>query len=96
MNNSNITQEKRSLGLGLGSTLKNLDMFHVPIPGFNFNGREYLRTGAGGIISFIICYVTMLFAALKLSHLISKHNPQINTFVNPNAYNYDDVFNLDE
>ena len=76
--------------------MKNLDMFHIPIPGFNFNGRDYLRTGAGGIITFFIFYVSILFATLKFTHLISKHNPQVTTFVNPNAYSYDDVFDLRE
>ena len=71
-------------------------MFHIQVPSFNINGRDYLRTGAGGIVSFFILYVTLLFALLKFTHLMSKHNPQVNAYVNPNAYTYEDVFDLKE
>ena len=81
------------MGLGLGSTFKKLDIFLTPVPGFNLNGRNHLRTGIGGILSFLILYISVMFAAYKFAHLISRHNPQVNSYVNYNAFTFDDIFN---
>ena len=34
----------------------------------------------------IIMYVTFIFATLKLQHLMSKHNPSVNVFVDRDAF----------
>lgn len=74
MDDENL-EEKRSLGYGLGTHLSKIDMFDTPIPGFNINGKGKLRTAAGGLISFVILYVSLMFASLKFMHLLQKHNP---------------------
>ena len=37
-------------------------------------------------------YTTFLFAVLKLQHLLSKHNPTVNTFVQRDAFDETDVW----
>ena len=34
------------------------------------------------------------FSVHKLVHLMDKHNPQVVSYVNYNAYTFDDVFNM--
>lgn len=37
-------------------------------------------------------YVLFLFAVLKLQHLLSKHNPSVNTFVERDVFDEEDVW----
>ena len=66
--------------------LLTLDMFGTPLPSFNIQGEDQVRTHCGGCVSLLIMYVTFLFATLKLQHLLSKHNPSVNDFVDTDAY----------
>mmetsp|Transcript_6014 Transcript_6014/g.7260 ORF Transcript_6014/g.7260 Transcript_6014/m.7260 type:complete len:110 (+) Transcript_6014:152-481(+) len=43
-------------------------------------------------MSLLILYVTLLFAALKLRHLLERHNPNISTVVHFNALEKDEEF----
>ena len=51
-----------------------------------------MRTFFGGIISAMIISVTVLFSFLKLQHLLSKHNPTVNTFEEKNVFGIADVY----
>ena len=66
--------------------LLTLDMFGSPLPSFNIKGEDTVRTHFGGCVSFIIMFVAFLFATLKLQHLLSRHNPSVNYFVERDAY----------
>ena len=72
--------------------LKDLDLFAIPLPGFNIKGKEAVSTYAGGMLSLAIMYISLMFAALKMVHLLSRHNPSVNTFVQKDAHGTDDVF----
>ena len=72
--------------------LLTLDMFRQPLPAFNIEGEGHIRTYCGGCVSLIIIYVLVLFAVLKLQHLLSKHNPQVNTFVTRDHFEDSDIF----
>jgi len=60
------------------SPLLKLDLFGASLPGFSLAGEEKVRTHIGGLVSFVIAYTTLLFGLLKLNHLLTKHNPQVN------------------
>ena len=68
------------------------DMFAKPIPTFNINGETEVRTHLGGCISLLVMYVTFIFATLKLEHLLSRHNPSVNVFVDQDALSSDDIW----
>jgi len=53
-------------------------MFGAPIPSFNIRGKTTVKSFTGGSVSLAIIFIVFLFAALKLTHLFSKHNPSIN------------------
>ena len=71
------TTEKQQT-IGLPRCLKELDMFGESIPSFNLRGKTKVKSFTGGSVSLVIIYIVILFAALKLMHLFSKHNPSIN------------------
>ena len=72
--------------------LHTLDMFSEPLPAFNIEGSRDIRTNCGGCVSLIIMYVLFLFAVLKLQHLLSKHNPTVNTFVERDFIDENDIW----
>ena len=78
--------------IGLPKMLLTLDMFGAQLPTFNLKGEEKVRTHCGGCTSLIIIYVTFLFATLKLQHLLSKHNPTVNTFVQRDALDENEIW----
>jgi hypothetical protein len=81
---------------GLPKMLLTVDMFGSPLPGFNAGGDESVRTHSGGCLSLIIMYITFLFATLKLQHLMMKHNPSVNVFVDEEAFDETDVWYAEE
>lgn len=72
--------------LDLGSVWKRLDMFGVSLPMFNIHGQTVTNTVCGGVASFVVLFIFFLYATLKLSHLLSKYNPDISTVVETNFY----------
>ena len=76
----------KSVNIGLPKMLLTIDMFRAPLPVFRLQGRESVRTHCGGCMTLLIMYVSFLFAIQKLQHLIAKHNPAINVFVEQAAF----------
>lgn len=69
-----------------------MDMFREPLPMFNINGHTHVRTYCGGLVTLAIVCVLFLYAVLKFQHLMSKHNPVVNTFVERDALDEDFVW----
>ena len=87
-----MSSEQRVAYLGLPRMLLTLDMFGSPLPAFNVRGEQSVRTHCGGCVSLLIMYLTFIFATLKLQHLMSKHNPSVNYFVERDAFDESDVW----
>ena len=85
-------REQPTTYFGLPRMLLTSDMFARPIPAFNISGETEVRTHFGGCISIAIIYVTFIFATLKLQHLLSRHNPSVNVFVDQDALSSDDIW----
>ena len=51
-----------------------------------------MHTYCGGCLTLLIILVVFMFSALKLLHLLSKHNPHVNTFVDRDVFNENDVW----
>ena len=75
----------------MSNMLLSLDLFGAPAPTFNIRGESEVRTYCGGIVSSVIMTVVVLFALLKLQHLLSKQNPSVNAFLDKNAWGIGDV-----
>lgn len=72
--------------IGLPKMLITMDMFGEPLPTFNIKGESDVRTHCGGCLSIIIIYIMILFATLKMQHLLLKHNPSVNIFTERDAF----------
>jgi len=72
--------------------LKNMDMFGKPLPSFNLQGNEDVKTHCGGLVSLALMFTVFMFASLKLLHLLSFHSPTINAYVLTDEYDSSDVF----
>ena len=61
-----------------------MDYFGYDLPNFNIKGSEKINTIAGGIFSLVLFMVVFMYGALKFSHLMTKHNPQIGSYFKEN------------
>lgn len=75
-----------------GRLLKSFDMFAIHIPNFTLAGQTKFQTYAGGVVSMVLSIVVFTFALLKLEHMISRKNPNVNAFVDKNQVLTEDVF----
>ena len=50
------------------------------MPAFNSRGKSTVNTQLGGFVSVLIVILTLTMAAVKLVHLIEKHNPNITNY----------------
>ena len=67
--------------------LKLVDIFGIDTPKLNLRGKHQVRTDVGGVTSLFVMIILLLFSVLKFEHLTSKHNPQVNTYVQHDALN---------
>ena len=78
----------------MDNTLDAIDCFKKPMPTFNMRGRESIPSYAGCLLSFAIACIMVVYASIKFSHLMTKHNPSIASFTEEDAINPDDKFNF--
>ena len=76
--------------------LRKVDIFGAPLPSFNLNGAEAVKTNIGGCISLLIITITLLFGLRKIQEMLMRRNPEIMQFVLENAYDVSDKFNTRE
>ena len=62
------------------SMIARLDLFGAPAaPRFNVQGKENVNTCVGGVLSFMLLTITILFGTVKLDELLEKRNPTISS-----------------
>ena len=66
-------------------------MFGAKVPNLNMKGKEKVTTSLGVFASMITIALTMMFASLKMQHLIERKNPDINVSTSKAVHN--DKFN---
>ena len=52
--------------------LKRFDLFGSSIPAFHIRGSSTITTETGGCISMGVFFLTLLFATLKLQHMLRR------------------------
>ena len=50
------------------------------MPRFNIKGNDSVNTIAGGVFSIALYMVVIMYATIKCSHLLTKHNPNISSY----------------
>ena len=62
------------------STIARLDLFGAPAaPSLNVQGKENVNTCVGGVLSFMLLTLSILFGTVKLNELLEKRNPTISS-----------------
>ena len=81
-------------GVPFPKMLQNVDIFGAPLPSFNLQGAYAVKTNAGGCVTLVIMTITLLFGLRKIQEMFMRKNPEIMQFVQENAYDVDDTFNI--
>lgn len=55
--------------------LYQLDIFGMPLPTFNIDGNDRIKTRLGGVFTLLIIATVLLFAIVKFSHMTARKNP---------------------
>lgn len=78
----------------INKTIDKIDFFSKPIPTFNMRGKKKIPSLAGGFLSISVVMVVLLYATVKLSHLLTRHNPQITQYLDVGALDSSYKFNF--
>lgn len=79
-----------------GEVFKNIDVFGESLPTFILKGRDKVTTRSGGVATIVITIIALMYAALKFSHLVDKHNPMMSSYYKEDYYKGSDLVNLSE
>ena len=82
--------------MNVPSVMKRMDIFGFDIPTFNIKGESKVMTVSGGLLSFLVGIVFLIYGSLKLSHLIDNHNPSIAEIKEFNFYDSSQRLVLDD
>ena len=89
--------KKQSLrGLKLHSLVERIDGFGRSLPAFNLKGSSTVHTMTGGLFTFLVCIVLMVYSTIKLLQLVDKHNPNVSEVKELDFYNFEEILNLKE
>ena len=78
------------------SLLKKFDIFGKPLPLFNLKGEVTVHTLAGGVLTFIIIVVVLIYSTIKMMHLFDRHNPQISQVLQRSVYDFNERLSFNE
>ena len=71
-------------------------MFGSPLPTFNLNRETEVHTVTGGLVSLAIIVIILCYGSLKFYHLTIKHNANVTSVLEKDAFDFNDVTNLNE
>ena len=58
-----------------------MDAFGRQLPTFNLKGEPVVHTMIGGIFTFMIMVVMLIYASIKMIQMIERNNPQVAQFI---------------
>lgn len=76
--------------------LERIDMFGMRLPQFNLKGNSLIHTRTGGVLTFFLVVLMLSYGLIKFIHLLSKHNPQIQQFLDEELFDFTEILNLNE
>ena len=74
----------------MGRVLPKIDTFGANIPTFNLRGKTQVHTLAGGVLTFVITVIMLVYATIKLLQLATKDNPTVSEFTETSFFDYND------
>ena len=79
-----------------GEIFMNLDVFAESLPTFILKGRKKVPTRLGGVTTILICIVVLMYAGLKFTQLMTKHNPVMSSYSKEDYYENDEKIDMGE
>ena len=73
--------------------MKNIDLFRIPVPSFNFKSEDSIRTIPGAFISTIIGVTVFLYSMVKVIEIFDP-NPMIAKYQQEVYYTKDSVLDF--
>ena len=71
-----------------------IDLFKKQLPTFNMRGRSFVPSIAGGVLSFAIGFIMLMYATIKCVQMLSRANPNISSYLQTNALDSSQVVNF--
>ena len=71
-----------------------LDLFQKPLPSFNIRGKRQVSSFIGGVSSFFIALILIMYATVKFTDMMSRSNPNISRHIERDAIDPTEKFNL--
>ena len=78
------------------NTIKSMDIFGRPMPGFNIKGTKQVHSLLGSVCTLMIFITVLMYASAKFVQLHVRHNPNISTYEEAKFYSKDDPMNLNQ
>ena len=69
---------------------KVFDIFGTSIPSFHVAGSDQVRTKTGAFFSVGVISITLIFAFIKLQHMLTRNSPNVNIFEDKESLSEDD------
>ena len=88
------SSNKNSLSMKTKNFFDTFDMFGVPIPGFNVEGKTKFGTSTGFVLSIAMTCLVLFFTLKKLQYLVNHENPSLALVEVKNAYSREDSIDL--
>lgn len=79
-----------------GEIFRDMDAFGQSLPAFILKGRKKVQTRLGGVTTILIVTVVLMYAGLKFTHLISKHNPVMSSYFKEDYYSSGETVDLSQ
>ena len=78
------------------SLLQRIDIFGSSLPAFNLKGQTMVHTISGGVATFLVIVVMLIYGSIKIIHLFSKHNPNVVSVYEKNYFDYKERLDLNQ
>ena len=80
----------------ISNALKGFDSFGKEVPAFNIKGESRVNTALGGLLTFVILTVSLIYSIIKIVQMVNGDNPIISDLMLPSHYGPEDKLNLNE
>ena len=78
----------------LMNMLDMLDLFKRRLPTFNMRGSAFVPSIAGGLLSFTIFFVMLMYATVKFIHMLNRHNPSVSSYLKSSFLDSSNIVNF--
>ena len=78
----------------LQNTIDAIDLFKKELPTFNMKGKTHVPSYFGAFMSVLVALIVTVYALTKFIQLISKHNPNVSSWIEQGAVTSETVLDF--